>query len=315
MAKLRYKMQYSTKIDQIDKQTIEELNNLIGELDLFQKEHESAMEKQRHHSMSIREDHNHINNNVYSSNNSDTVSSISDRNDKISISSMSNFESLNLSINSANMSDGSKFNYSDTDIAKYNCIDETLDTTDYILKTGFENPSFNHLNDADIMVMRETDYHADFYSQSMSEVVVLRCKDHVSNTTLNSEDSSMIDGSQRLSSFKNDGMKMGNSRSASPALSITTFAPKSSTPTHIPIAEVSIIEKKNLLNSMPSEERLNRIKPAVQPRPASLSGLFIHFIILFYFSLFILFYFLHLFCLVVFSFMLSISIDNRLYHC
>jgi hypothetical protein len=276
-----------TKIDQIDKQTIEELNNLIGELDSFQKEHESALRQKK-------DDHNHINNNIaYSSNNSDTVSSLSDRNDKISI--CSNFESLNLSINSANMSDGFKFNYSDTDIDKYSndlYTDHQInDSVDYIMKTGFENPSFNHLNEGEIMMVRETDYHADFYSQSMSEVVVLRCKDtSVSNTTLNSEASSTVDNSQRLSSFKNDNAKLSNSRSASPAISL---AP----------SEVSIVEKKNILNSMPSEERLNRIKPAVQPRPASLSGLsFYHFSFILQLHFFV----------VLFLFFISCVVINRL---
>ncbi|XP_058836265.1 GATA zinc finger domain-containing protein 7 isoform X3 [Topomyia yanbarensis] len=292
--------------DRIDKETIEELNNLIGELDLFQKEHELRLEE---HLLPLPENgvnHQSINNGNLSSNNSDSAGS--ERNDKVSISSSMNIEGLNLSLNSTNLSNDYPFNYSDSDINK--CNQKGSDSVDYP-NTGFENPSFMHLNESEIVVMRQNDFGKvdpeNYYSQNMSELVVLRCKDISKSDSTRVEDVVIVDSQQRLSSFKL------NSRAASPALSSFTVSrsptpsfslppssattPTMASPQHTIHSNSSGNNNNNnyvishpqqqqqhpqqhfvngnqkcSLISMPSDERINRIKPAITPRPASLTG-------------------------------------------
>ncbi|XP_058463593.1 immunoglobulin A1 protease autotransporter isoform X11 [Malaya genurostris] len=279
--------------ERIDKETIEELNNLIGELDLFQKEHELRLEE---HLLPLPEKG--VNGNV-SSNNSD--SNESERNDKESISSSMNIEGLSLSLNSTSFGNDYSFNYSDSDINKGN--QRGSDTTEYP-NTGFENPSFVHLNESEIVVMRQNDFGKvdpeNYYSQNMSEVVVLRCKDVSKSDSTRIEDAISVESQQRLSSFKL------NSRSASPALSSfglsrsptpcfslppsNATTPTMASPQHTlhnnsgnnnyvinqqqqhPQQHFVNGNQKCSLISMPSDERINRIKPAITPRPASLTG-------------------------------------------
>ncbi|XP_039437248.1 probable serine/threonine-protein kinase DDB_G0282963 isoform X9 [Culex pipiens pallens] len=301
--------------DRIDKETIEELNNLIGELDLFQKEHELRLEEHL-------QQPSHENGIQMASSNGNMSSNTSDSNgsDKVSISSSMNVEGLNLSLNSTS-TNLAAFNYSDSQL-------QGCDGVDYP-NTGFENPSFMHLNDSEIVVMRQNDFGKvdpeNYYSQNMSEVVVLRCKDVTKSEqdgTLSGNGASNATDTnqqQRLSSFKL------NSRSASPALSsfVVSRSPTPSlsippsnatTPTMPPSPQHSIAfppssnnnnfvisqnhhlhhqqqqqqqqqqhqqshpkhfpngNEKSSLISMPSDERINRIKPAITPRPASLSG-------------------------------------------
>ncbi|XP_021699701.1 uncharacterized protein LOC5575624 isoform X2 [Aedes aegypti] len=292
--------------DRIDKETIEELNNLIGELDLFQKEHELRLGEQycqpppsatHTQENGMIYSNNNVNGNL-SSNNSDSAAS--DRNDKISISSSMNIEGINLSLNS------------DNDMCKLNVEQDGCDAVDYS-NTGFENPSFMHLNDSEIVVIRQNEFGRvdpeNYYSQNMSEVVVLRCKDIAKPDANRIEETVSVDSQQRLSSFKL------NSRSASPALSsfavsrsptpsLSVSQSTATTPTmaspqhniaisiynnnnhnsnhvislHHPIQQQQQQQhftngnEKCSLISMPSDERINRIKPAITPRPASLSG-------------------------------------------
>ncbi|XP_055631303.1 probable serine/threonine-protein kinase DDB_G0267686 isoform X12 [Toxorhynchites rutilus septentrionalis] len=288
--------------DRIDNETIEELNNLIGELDLFQKEHELRLEEHYQSTNSPNENGlEHTSNGLhFSSNNSD--SSISDRHDRTSISSSMNIEGFNTSLNSTNLGHEYSLGYSDNNINMYSGIDQQTSDSD----TGFENPSFIHLNDAEIVVKRQNNFEnvdpENYYSQNMSEIVVLRSKDTKSDATRIDENPS-TDGQQRLSSFKL------NSRSASPALSsftiskspthsITSLIPTSSSvSSQLNVASSKTNDNNNhimklqqqqqpsplyastngngkfSLISMPSDEHINnRIKPAITPRPASLSG-------------------------------------------
>ncbi|XP_058463584.1 putative uncharacterized protein DDB_G0289263 isoform X3 [Malaya genurostris] len=261
--------------------------------DLFQKEHELRLEE---HLLPLPEKG--VNGNV-SSNNSD--SNESERNDKESISSSMNIEGLSLSLNSTSFGNDYSFNYSDSDINKGN--QRGSDTTEYP-NTGFENPSFVHLNESEIVVMRQNDFGKvdpeNYYSQNMSEVVVLRCKDVSKSDSTRIEDAISVESQQRLSSFKL------NSRSASPALSSfglsrsptpcfslppsNATTPTMASPQHTlhnnsgnnnyvinqqqqhPQQHFVNGNQKCSLISMPSDERINRIKPAITPRPASLTG-------------------------------------------
>lgn len=216
-----------------------------------------------------------------------------------------------MSLNSTNLGSEFPFSYSDIDMNKLNTEQQGCDSVDYS-HTGFENPSFMHLNDSEIVVMRQNEFGRidpeNYYSQNMSEVVVLRCKDVAKPDSNRIDDTASVDSQQRLSSFKL------NSRSASPALSSfavsrsptpslsvppsSATTPTMASPQHN--IAISIYNNNNNSNhvinihhhtqqhqqqhftngkekcsliSMPSDERINRIKPAITPRPASLSGL------------------------------------------
>ncbi|XP_053665795.1 platelet binding protein GspB-like [Anopheles marshallii] len=164
------------------------------------------------------------------------------------------------------------------------------------IATGFENPSFMMEN---------------YYSQNRSEVVVLRCKD-TSRNSLNNAPDDLLTGSglmqlngtpvdnghqhqqQRLSSFR-----VTTSRPASPASMTSFFGISSRSPTpslSLPVtANSSPQHHAHTGNSNgggdvndpplgpnhassghapapPYDDRINRNKPAITPRPASLSG-------------------------------------------
>jgi hypothetical protein len=206
--------------------------------------------------------------------------------DKISISS-SNFESPNHSLTSStnvNCSSGNyTFNYSDTELSKYVNDNDSYDLTN----TGFENPSFIHMNDSEIVVIHQNDYPTEsenIYNQNMSEVVVLRCKDEMNKIPIDNDanyhsDSSSVGGgvglvgTQRLSSFKVNG-------SADTASQLSTHSSGyggSYSANSSPIMSNGghSVDFKSIL-----DDRL-RNKPAITPRPASLSGLFKLFFSLF----------------------------------
>lgn len=110
-------------VDQIYEDSIQELNNLIGELDSFQREHE-AKEKLRMYSNSSSSSNNGHHLNQIPVNGNNGVFGTSDaESDKISLGS------LNYSTHSTK--------YSDSEISRY--VSETS-------SLGFENPTFNHLN-------------------------------------------------------------------------------------------------------------------------------------------------------------------------
>ncbi|XP_055528920.1 uncharacterized protein LOC129720969 isoform X2 [Wyeomyia smithii] len=271
--------------------------------DLFQKEHELRLEEDLLQPQSLKNGLGYSSNNKnFSSNNSESTG------DKISVTSSMNFEGPNVSLNTTNVDNEHLF-HSDSDIAK--CEQQNNDSIEYT-SAGFENPSFMHLNDSEIVVMRQNNFDnvdpENYYSQNMSEVVVLRCKD-VLNESNKADDSNSFDSQQRLSSFK-----LNNSRSASPALSSfgvsrsptpsfsvppsCSTTPINSSPQHIitvrsnssnninnnhvinhPQPQQQTLQlalnngnQKCSLMSIPSDERINKIKPAITPRPASLTG-------------------------------------------
>ncbi|XP_058054183.1 serine-rich adhesin for platelets [Anopheles bellator] len=321
--------------DCIDKQTIEELNNLIGELDLFQKEHESGAFRETTHHQHRHRSHgigdpiaNGVNNNY----GDDTIqsgglggsdgstpppphpaptsrlpSSISSSNSNLDEYLSNHLSSLDDETNGGSMTNlaaqysnyGGKTTVDGTERADYGtppyqshhhhrgALGVSSGSTQALdgLGTGFENPSF----------MMET-----YYSQNRSEVVVLRCKD-TSRNSLNTAPDDLLTGSglmqlnggsdsanpphQRLSSFR------VTSRPASPASMSSFFGVTSRSPTPslslpatahcspqrqlngsneiIPSAHDS---RSGAIAATPYDDRINRNKPAITPRPASLSG-------------------------------------------
>lgn len=276
-----------------------ELDNLIGELDLFQKEHE-AKERERLH-MNGHGEYQTPNNKAMThsnhTNHNDSIISTStaithafsdpDKNDKISLSA-----SLNYSITS-NASMMTNTTLSD---AKFNCSDSekywTDNNNDLSADTGFENPSFVHLNDTNIVVMRDNDFPNEFYAKNAAEIVVLRCKDtsklnssnNNSMTDLNAIDS-LTEQKQRLSSFRaeNNNLSYSTSSNGSPASThyyINTSINNNSIPGLIKKVQNSFassmygqVDEPLISNSVNVNNNVNVVssnKPAITPRPASL---------------------------------------------
>jgi hypothetical protein len=223
-----------------------ELDNLIGELDLFQKEHEAKQQQQKNrklvngHTNSYSEyqtpnpiiatsnstttiitQQNNINNNVHNESFMSTSTTItgtfshhhhafSNGTAIASDDSEIKSASLNYSITSNATTLSDKFNCSEIIDKSPSYIDHDLSTD-----TGFENPSFRHLNDtsssSNIVLIRDDDLPASYYSKNSTDaVVVLRSKGMGSSNNNSMTDLSQIDTPtfeqklQRLSSFKFD---------------------------------------------------------------------------------------------------------------
>lgn len=294
-------IKHKSSSDVLDTIDTVELDNLIGELDLFQKEHE-AKERERHAKQQMNGHGDYQTPNAIKSssqsqtNHNDSIISTSttithafsdpDKIDKISLSA-----SLNYSITSnasmmtnTTLSDAPKFNCSDSE--KY----WNDNNNDLSADTGFENPSFVHLNDTNIVVMRDNDFPDDFYAQNSAEIVVLRCKDlsklngngsnNNSITDLNAIDATIAEQKQRLSSFRAENNNVSYTSNGLPAS--THYYINSINNNSIP----GLV--KNVQNSFASsmygqvDEPLNKSnvnnnvnvvcsnKPAITPRPASL---------------------------------------------
>lgn len=313
-----------------------ELDNLIGELDLFQKEHEQK-EKERHEKENLQNNqhqqrHNHMNGNVSEyhtprsfhphndsliststmltgmhSNNSSSTDTASDKVDnKASLSNSLNYSTLS----NATLSDV-RFNYSDSELSKY----WHDNNNDLSADTGFENPSFVHLNDTNIVVIRENEFPSqdNYYSQNSTEIVVLRCKDVTKLNGSNNNsitDLNLIESSpdhqlkQRFSSFKSENNNSITSNGGSPIpipqilhqlhqQSQQNYYPTSITKSssHNPFASMygpvdDQYNNHSNNNNVNVNNNINVVnsKPAITPRPASLlSGLFIFFNFIFTF--------------------------------
>ena len=175
---------WNTEKEALDTIDTVELDNLIGELDLFQKEHEA---KERERQLNGHGDYqtpvatkpftqsqtNHNDSIISSSTTITHAFSDPDKVDKVSLSASLNYSIISNAsmMTNTTLSDIPKFNSSDSE--KY----WTDNNNDLSADTGFENPSFVHLNDTNIVVMRDNDFPDDYYAKNSAEIVVLRCKD------------------------------------------------------------------------------------------------------------------------------------------
>ncbi|KAL5286806.1 hypothetical protein ACFFRR_008048 [Megaselia abdita] len=234
-----------SNVDQIYEDSIQELNNLIGELDSFQREHE-AKEKLRKYSTT----NNHLNQIPVVNGNSGVGG--------MTIFGTSDAESDKISIGSLNYSTHST-KYSDSEISRY--VSETS-------SLGFENPTFAHLNTttttstsnttnnqftpihdnnsdsgSNIVMIYDHQYIPDpEYVKQNTEIVVLRskendnCQDKVHKATHNNN---ITDSPKhRLSSFRTSTssehhqnnhlhQQHDNNNSFKPANSFTANTPNS----------------------------------------------------------------------------------------
>lgn len=241
-------------LDAID--TIE-LDNLIGELDLFQKEHEAKQQQQqekdrKHHKLLNGHVNSYNRNSEYQipnpitatstttiitqqntiNNNFNNISNSIHNDSFISTSTTISHHAYNGTANASDDSEikSASLNYSITSNAsmtttlsehlqKFNCSDFTdnnIDNdNDLSSETGFENPSFRHLNDTsssssnNIVLIRDDDLPPSYYSRNSTDtVVVLRSKmgsNNNSMTDLTQLDTPTFEQKmQRLSSFKFD---------------------------------------------------------------------------------------------------------------
>ncbi|CRK98238.1 CLUMA_CG011600, isoform B, partial [Clunio marinus] len=290
--------------DRVDAEALDpidtvELDNLIGELDQFQKEHEAKeRERQSKHTTNGHCEHQTpiaikslqsqtIHNDSIMSTSTTITHAFSDpdKNDKVSLSA-----SLNFSITSnASMTANTTL----SDLQKFNCSDSEKywndNNNDLSADTGFENPSFVHLNDTNIVVMRDNDFPTDYYAKNSAEIVVLRCKDTTklngngsnnnSITDLNAIDSIAADQKQRLSSFRaeNNNVSYTSSTNSSPNHYFNTNnINNNSIPGLVKSVSNSFASLMYGQVDEPSVNVNNNVnvvssnKPAITPRPASL---------------------------------------------
>lgn len=256
-------------LDLIDKETIDELNSLIGELDLFQKEHE-LMERKLNEKLgyttndsnasittttttsttcsSNNSNHNYLNNHTnlllldnFARYTSDTSS---DRNDKLS--DLSDTQFLTINHNGCSTETSS--------LAGLSCMPSDDDQ-----HAGFENPSFLHLNDTEIVVIRSNAFpnEIDEFNHNVPEVITLK---HDSNTKLNEIEDNGVSTFQRFNSF----------RCPTPTLLQNISISSYSSTNDLSTASDGPVTKYSRTGSLVEGAK---IKPAITPRPASLSGL------------------------------------------
>lgn len=240
-------------LDQIYEDSIQELNNLIGELDSFQKEHELSL----------------LQKNGNASLNNGTLEADCNY-DRISIGS-SNIGSLGYSIPS-NTSSECKFNYSTVDVQRYfNESSSGFDSTDST------NNEIIHIHEND----------SELYVKENTEIVVLRRKDSTNDlnkiidvgtaiTAIGSGNQQQQTQQQRFSSFKSD--LSTTARLSDSSMNNSTLRIEQTDGG----TQMSALHLNDFKMSL--EERL-RSKPIISPRPASLSGLF-HFFFIYFFILF-----------------------------
>lgn len=276
-----------------------ELDSLIGELDLFQKEHEAKERVRQASHINGHEDHQSPNavkspTQTHTSHNDSIISTSSttithafsdpDKIDKISLSA-----SLNYSITSnASMLTNTTL----SDLQKFNCCDSEKywndNNNDLSADTGFENPSFVHLNDTNIVVMRDNDFPDDYYAKNAAEIVVLRCKDTTKLNGSNNNsivDLNMIDllaDKQRLSSFRAENNNSSFTSVGSPShyyinnsinnnnsiLGLSKNIQNSYSSSMY--GQVDENESSNSINVNNNVNVVSSNKPAITPRPASL---------------------------------------------
>jgi hypothetical protein len=272
---------------------------------LFQKEHEAKERERRERQMTnghseyqtpaaiklSPQSHSDHNDSIISTSTTITHAFCDpDKNDKVSLSA-----SLNFSITSnASMTTNTTL----SDFPKSNCSDSEKywndNNNDLSADTGFENPSFVHLNDTNIVVMRDNDFPEDYYSQNAAEIVVLRCKDtsklngsnNNSMTDLNLIDT-LAEQKQRLSSFRaennNVSFSTPTSLNGSPSHYFINQNSASINNNSIPGLLKSVqksfasmygqVDEPLNSNSVNVNNNVNVVcsnKPAITPRPASL---------------------------------------------
>lgn len=181
-----------------------------------------------------------------------------------------------------------------SDLPKSNCSDSEKywndNNNDLSADTGFENPSFVHLNDTNIVVMRDNDFPNDFYAQNAAEIVVLRCKDtsklNGSSNNNSMTDLNLIDAiaeqKQRLSSFRaeNNNVSYTPTNGSPNHYYINTSINNNSIPGLVKSISKSFassmygqIDEPLNSNSVNVNNNVNVVcsnKPAITPRPASL---------------------------------------------
>lgn len=237
-------------------------------------------------------------NGIIINNNNDECS---EKNDKISLSA-----SLNYSITSnASMMTNTDTTLSDT--PKFNCSDSIVwndnNNDDLSADTGFENPSFRHLNDTNIVLIRDDELPASYYSKNATDVVVLRSKangmgmgsNNNSMNDLSAIETPSIEQKQRLSSFKfeNNNLSLLTTPNGSPSHyyssnnnsinnnnSIPSLSKAGSHSSFGALMYGQIDEPLTTSNAVNVNNNVNVVtntnKPAVTPRPASLlSGIFL----------------------------------------
>lgn len=166
-------------------------------------------------------------------------------------------------------------NYTDNEVLSYIPDENAADFT------GFENPSFVHLNETEIVVMRENAFpnEVDAYNHNHSEVITLKCAaTRISNQRLD-EIERAESPLQRFSSFRSETPTLFSSQNNSFSSFGSTDSASAAPQTQSLITYQATTTTSRLRHSNSLLEDKLKIKPAANPRPASLSGLFYFFFV------------------------------------
>lgn len=276
--------------------SIQELNNLIGELDEFQREHELKMKQKKDHEKPIELSKSTLLNGLNDFMTRSTIPDVQDvytNFDKLSICSGDRNPNLS-STQSINSNDLTFSDISSTHHQSNGELNGSFNGNGISIQNGSNGiDDINHLNKVyDIQLIHEKNNVPDSYLKEHTEVVVLRRKDSL--TDLNGEN-----GDKQCNGNKNELERVSSFRCTSftrPDRDSLTFSNKSTTNNGLTINDTVINQNDNHMDI--------RCKPHISPRPASLSGLFkyAHIFHFFYFKLiyililiFIFFLWLHLF--------------------
>lgn len=258
--------------------SIQELNNLIGELDEFQREHEMKM-KQKERG---RDDEPIRSNPLLSNGLTDfcamTRSAPADNRDFYS-----NFDKLSICSGDPNpiLSSTQSVNSSDltfSDIGSACNVSHQSNTELNGSSNGNINHSGGHCGDGSnqsnsvqsIQLIQDGHHVPDSYLKEHTEIVVLRRKDSLT-------DLSSLNGDSRPNGHKKDLERVSSFRCTSfskPERDSLTFSSRAnkSPLTNGSDGNETVINR----NDDRGDETLVRSKPHISPRPASLSGLFKH---------------------------------------
>lgn len=262
--------------------SIQELNNLIGELDSFQREHEMKMKRKESSNKVEAAQSSPMIANGLSDFTSMTQSAPAGKDmhtnfDQVSICSGDPNPMLS-STQSVNSNDLTFSDVSSMHNLSHQSGTDLNGSMNGSIVYGGERPNRNVVHD--IQLIQEGMHVPDSYLKEHTEIVVLRRKDSVTDlnspTSDNGRSNGHGDGSgkkplERVSSFRctsfarpdRDSLSIGASRSA---------------PSNGSNANESVIGHRNHVTAhvdgQHSDETEMRSKPQITPRPASLSGLF-----------------------------------------
>lgn len=298
-------------IGQMYEDSIQELNDLIGELDSFQREHELKMkqkEREKHH---FKVANSKLTDKTMSTSMNDDTSDIYNNFDKLSISSgepnpllcstQTNSSDITFGSDAADLTASLKLNLSTTE---HPLVMQSNFTT---ISNGTNET--NGTNTVKMIQLIPDSYNvSDEYVKENTEFVILRRKGSQNDLNCTTQEPILQNGSisngskdiERISSFRCSSFSNGKESTLKREPSITSMDRSNNGHEYINGTSMIIqydiqsIDQMDNIDNNNDTMQMIRNKPIVTPRPASLSGLFSFFfnLISFYFLLLIKFFYI-----------------------